>query len=75
MELQKKLLALSPYSRQVIARGSGHGIPGQRPDVIVDIVRDLVKELPQAGPQPSPPSLSPSASDGGARDRREVELP
>lgn len=75
MELQKKLLALSPYSRQVIARGSGHGIPGQRPDVIVDIVRDLVKELPQARPQPSPRSLSPSASDGGARARREVELP
>jgi pimeloyl-ACP methyl ester carboxylesterase len=51
MELQKKLLQLSPNSRQVVAEDSGHGIPGQRPDVIVDVVRRLVEQMTQPGPE------------------------
>jgi pimeloyl-ACP methyl ester carboxylesterase len=44
-ELQKKLLQLSPNSTQVIAEGSGHGVPGQRPDVIIDVVCRLVERM------------------------------
>jgi pimeloyl-ACP methyl ester carboxylesterase len=39
---QKDLLQLSSDSRQVIAEGSGHAIPLERPDVIVDQVRQLL---------------------------------
>ncbi len=42
-QLQKKLLQLSPSSRQIIAEGSGHAVPGQRPDIIVEAVREFVK--------------------------------
>jgi len=41
-QLQKRLLEFSSNSTQVIAEGSGHNIPGRRPDVIVDAVRRLV---------------------------------
>ena len=43
-QLQKKLLQFSLDSNQVIAEGSGHAIPAQRPDVIVDVVRRLVEK-------------------------------
>lgn len=43
-QLQKKLLRFSSDSNQVIAEGSGHAIPAQRPDVIVDVVRRLVEK-------------------------------
>jgi pimeloyl-ACP methyl ester carboxylesterase len=41
-QLQKHLLEFSPNSTQIIAEGSGHNVPGRRPDVIVDAVRRLV---------------------------------
>ncbi|HKS71577.1 MAG TPA: alpha/beta hydrolase [Terriglobales bacterium] len=40
--LQKRLLELSTNSTQIIATGSGHSIPMQRPDVIVDAVKKLI---------------------------------
>jgi pimeloyl-ACP methyl ester carboxylesterase len=46
-ELQKKLLRLSSNSTQVIAQGSRHDVPGQRPDVIIDAVRRLVEPMRQ----------------------------
>jgi pimeloyl-ACP methyl ester carboxylesterase len=63
MELQKKLLQLSPHSRQVMAEGSGHGIPGQRPDVIVDVVRDLIEHRSPAHPNPAQVGL-PASTEG-----------
>jgi pimeloyl-ACP methyl ester carboxylesterase len=39
---QKRLLQFSSNSTQVVAEGSGHGIPGQRPDLIVEAVRRLL---------------------------------
>lgn len=41
-EFQKRLLQFSSNSTQVVAEGSGHGIPEQRPDVIVEVVRRLI---------------------------------
>jgi pimeloyl-ACP methyl ester carboxylesterase len=46
-ERQKKLLQLSSNSTQVIADGSRHDVPGQRPDVIIDVVRRLVERMRQ----------------------------
>jgi pimeloyl-ACP methyl ester carboxylesterase len=43
--LQKRLLQLSPHSTQVIARGSTHSVPRERPDVIIATVRRLVDDL------------------------------
>ncbi len=42
-QFQKKLLLLSPNSEQVIAQGSGHSVPLQRPDIIVEVVRRLIE--------------------------------
>ncbi len=41
-QLQKRLLQFSFNSAQVVAEGSGHAIPVQRPDVIVEAVRHLI---------------------------------
>jgi hypothetical protein len=41
-ELQRAQLKLSADSRQVIAIGAGHGIPWQRPDVVIEAVRAMV---------------------------------
>lgn len=43
--LQKRLLELSTNSTQIIATGSGHSIPMQRPDVIVDAIQQLVEKI------------------------------
>ncbi len=43
-ELQKELLHLSPNATQLVAEGSGHAVPVQRPDVIVDSVRRVVEQ-------------------------------
>jgi pimeloyl-ACP methyl ester carboxylesterase len=51
-ELQKRLLQWSPNSTQVIADGSGHGIPVQRPDIIVEVVRKLAEETGKPGSRP-----------------------
>lgn len=44
-QLQKRLMDFSSNSTQVVAQGSGHNIPGQRPDVIVEAVRHLIASL------------------------------
>jgi hypothetical protein len=44
MELQKDLLRFSSNCTQVVAEGSGHGVPLQRPDVIVDCARRIVQK-------------------------------
>ena len=43
-ELQKELLRLSSNATQVVAKGSGHAVPVQRPDVIVNSVQRLVEQ-------------------------------
>jgi len=39
--LQEGLKALSPHSRRIIARGSGHAVMIERPDVVIDGVREI----------------------------------
>ena len=51
---QEELTTLSSNGRLVIAKGSGHDVPGMRPDVIVDAVRELVKAPGLAGSRRSP---------------------
>lgn len=41
-QLQQALLQFSSNSTQMVATGSGHAIPGQRPDVVVEAVRRLI---------------------------------
>jgi pimeloyl-ACP methyl ester carboxylesterase len=41
-QLQKRLLQFSSNSAQVVAEGSGHAIPGQRPDAVIEAVRQLI---------------------------------
>ena len=43
---QKKLAASSSYSQLVVAEGSGHAIPFERPDVIIDAIQQM---LPSVG--------------------------
>lgn len=42
-DLQREQLKLSSNSKQIIAKGAGHGVPSQRPDVIIDAVQSLVQ--------------------------------
>jgi pimeloyl-ACP methyl ester carboxylesterase len=42
---QQELGRISSNSRTVTAAGSGHDIPGQRPDVIVEAIREMLAEL------------------------------
>jgi pimeloyl-ACP methyl ester carboxylesterase len=41
-KLQEQLTELSSQANHVVAKGSGHSIPVQRPDVIVETLRELV---------------------------------
>jgi len=43
--LQESLKRLSPQSRRVIARGSGHHVMIERPDVVIAAVREVVIEV------------------------------
>jgi pimeloyl-ACP methyl ester carboxylesterase len=45
--LQENLKTLSPHSRRIIARGSGHHVMFDRPDVIIAATRQLVTEIRQ----------------------------
>ena len=45
--LQENLKTLSPYSRRIIARGSGHHVMFDRPDVIVSATGQLIEVLRQ----------------------------
>jgi pimeloyl-ACP methyl ester carboxylesterase len=55
---QATLLQLSPDCLQVVAKGSGHNVPGERPDVIVAAVQRLLERLHSragvASPAPAP---------------------
>ncbi len=43
--LQQRLLSLSKNATHIVAVGSGHSVPSQRPDVIVDAVRKMVSQI------------------------------
>jgi pimeloyl-ACP methyl ester carboxylesterase len=43
--LQQKLAELSKQSTPIIAQGSGHSIPTERPDVIVEAIRGMVMRI------------------------------
>ncbi len=43
--LQDRLKTLSPRSRRIIARGSGHPVMLDRPDVVINSIRQLVLEI------------------------------
>lgn len=51
---QRALLQLSSNANLIVAEGSGHDIPGQRPDVIVEAVRTLPKPRGPAGTPGTP---------------------
>ena len=42
---QRDLCRVSSSSRSVVAKGSGHDIPSERPDLIVKAVRDLLTQI------------------------------
>ena len=42
---QQSLRGISTNSRFAMAEGSGHDIPGERPDVVVQAIRDLLDQL------------------------------
>ena len=43
--LQESLKALSPRSRRIIARGSGHHVMIDRPDVVIGAIRQVVTDV------------------------------
>lgn len=45
MQLQQRLAKLSPQGRLVIARGSGHDIQADRPDLVVSVIRSMAREV------------------------------
>jgi pimeloyl-ACP methyl ester carboxylesterase len=44
-KLQQKLVDLSRDATYIVARGSGHDVPMQRPDVIVAAIRTLIERI------------------------------
>ncbi len=44
-KLQLSLTQLSTNATQVIATGSGHSIPSQRPDIIIEAIRKLIESF------------------------------
>ena len=54
MKDQEEMAKLSSNGRLVIAKGSGHDVPGMRPDVIIDAVKGLVRPPEQAGSPGTP---------------------
>jgi len=51
---QHDALNLSSNSRLIAAEGSGHNIPGERPEVVIEAVRSLVRPPAAAGSQETP---------------------
>jgi len=49
-KLQESLKALSPQSRRILARGSGHHVNIERPDVLVAAIRQVVNDFRQHKP-------------------------
>jgi pimeloyl-ACP methyl ester carboxylesterase len=44
-QLQESLKTLSPQSRRIIARGSGHHVMIDRPDVVISGIREVVTDV------------------------------
>lgn len=40
---QRDALKLSSNSRLIVAEGSGHNIPGERPDILIEAIRSLIR--------------------------------
>jgi len=51
-KLQESLKALSPQSRRIIARGSGHHVHIDRPDVAIAAIGQVVNDVRQHKPDP-----------------------
>lgn len=51
---QQDLLKLSSNSRLLVATGSGHDIPGARPDVVIEAVKRLLRPQAPAGSPETP---------------------
>jgi hypothetical protein len=49
---QERLMALSPLSWRVIARGAGHAVADDKPDLVVQEVKRLIDYL-RGGPAPA----------------------
>jgi len=49
-KLQESLKALSPQSRRILARGSGHHVNIERPDVLVAAIWQVVNDFRQHKP-------------------------
>ncbi len=66
LPLQKKLAALTPSGRLIVAEESGHFIPGDQPDLVIDAIRAVVEAVRDpaswpgmlAGATPSPGAQS-----------------
>jgi pimeloyl-ACP methyl ester carboxylesterase len=43
--LQVEMADLAPSGRRVVARGSGHGVPDQRPDLIIEVVTEMLERI------------------------------
>ena len=74
--LQERLAGLTPDARLVVAEGSGHFIPGDRPDAIVDAVREVVDAVRDRGSWPTegaaasatpPAAATPVAAGSGTQ--------
>lgn len=51
-ELQESLKKLSPQSWRVVARGSGHHVMIDRPDVVINAIRQTVTNIRERKPDP-----------------------
>ena len=52
-EGQEELKKLSTHSRRIIAKGSGHGVQGDRRDVILKEVPLFIEQIRGTAPQPT----------------------
>jgi pimeloyl-ACP methyl ester carboxylesterase len=64
MPLQEDLAALVPDGRLVVADGSGHFIPGERPDLVIAAIADVVDAVRDPSTWPLAFSATPSAAAG-----------
>jgi hypothetical protein len=52
-ESQEELKKLSTHSRRIIAKGSGHGVQGDRRDLILKEVPLFIEQIRGTAPQPT----------------------
>jgi pimeloyl-ACP methyl ester carboxylesterase len=53
-QLQKGLTAAALQGRHVVIDGTGHNIPGNRPDVVADVILEVVAQVRASGSQDRP---------------------